>query len=56
MSTTPADDSSGSRYELGPVHPNTKEYATFRTKPTKQLTDRRVDTGGGYERWIREVA
>lgn len=46
------DDGGGGReYSLGPVHGNTKSCATFSTKPTTQLTDRRVDTGGGYERW-----
>lgn len=38
-------------YVVGPVHPNTQDYATFETKPTENYTDDRHDTGGGYERW-----
>lgn len=38
-------------HELGPVHPNTKGYATFETKPTTYSLDGTRDTGGGYEHW-----
>lgn len=47
-------------YTLGPTPPGTKPTATFETKPTPTLWDRRTpgggrrsryDTGGGYERW-----
>ena len=37
-------------YSLGSVHPNTKAYATFETKPSVRYADGSRDTGGGYER------
>ncbi|GGL57789.1 hypothetical protein GCM10009039_14960 [Halocalculus aciditolerans] len=36
---------------IGPTPRQTQGYASLRTKPTTQLTDTRVDSGGGYERW-----
>jgi hypothetical protein len=36
---------------VGTPHPNQQAYATLETKPTTHYTDRKTDTGGGYERW-----
>lgn len=40
-----------SSYILGAAPPQQDDTARFETKPSVSLTDTRIDSGGGYERW-----
>lgn len=55
MSDTPTageqHDGDDCPYVRGSVHPNTKDTATFETKPSVIYSDGSRDSGGGYERW-----